>query len=564
MVRPRLRYSISLVLGSIVLITIILLCSTADFMPDAATAATGNLLLNPGFEDDGVGTGDPIGWTSEGDVFADYTEYGGYTGNYRLSHWSDSSYVVATTQTVTGLSDGQYILRVWYKSGGGQNEAYIALRDCGNPEVRVPITQTSAVTWEQLEASIEVINGECTVVLYSDANAGNWANFDDAEFIDAAAPTPVPTLTPKPEVLGQKGSLLSIRGADISSLDKSETMGGIYYDKNGKPGDALEILSHHGLNYIRLRVWVDPTDGYHTKERILPMVKRAKALGMGVLIDFHYSDFWADPGRQDKPAAWEDYNLQKLKKAVYDHTFEVCSALVAQGTPADIVQIGNEINGGMLWPEGALATYNWESFTELAALLKQGIQAVNDCSPETKIMLHLAEAGNYGLLEWWYGNIIAEDVPFDIMGLSYYPFWHGTLENLQNTLHNIATLYNKDIILVEFAYPFTMDNDDQLENIVRDESLLMPGYPATPKGQRTMTRTIMNIISQIPDNHGLGVFYWDATWTAVSGNGWDPTDPNSGNGWENQALFNFDDEPLPALLEFQGTRNTTSSGRMAD
>jgi arabinogalactan endo-1,4-beta-galactosidase len=224
------------------------------------------------------------------------------------------------------------------------------------------------------------------------------------------------------------------------------------------------------------------------------------------------------------------------------------------------MQIGNEINGGMLWPEGALATYNWQSFAELAELLKQGVQAVNDCSPETKIMLHLAEAGNYGLLNWWYGNIIAEGVPFDIMGLSYYPFWHGTLENLQDTLNNVATQFDKDIIIVEFAYPFTLDNDDFLENIVRDPSLLTTGYPATPEGQRVMTRKVMNIISEIPDGHGLGVFYWDATWTAVDGNGWDPTDPSSGNGWENQALFDFDGKALPALLEFEGKRSHSSSG----
>ena len=559
MLKCNKTYLIFVVFSSILLITLILMSGIASFAPIVATAATGNLVMNPGFEDDGVGTGDPTGWTSIGDVFADYTESGGYTGDYRLSHWSSNSYVVATTQTITGLSDGSYIMRVWYKSGGGQNEAYAALKDCGSSEARVPLPQTSTITWEQREVSIDVTNGQCTIVLYSDANAGNWANFDDVEFVDALAPTPVPTPTPKPEPLGQKGRQLDIRGADISSLDKSEVMGGVYRYPNGKVGDALEILSHRGLNYIRLRVWVDPADGFPTKERVLPMAKRAKDLGMGVLIDFHYSDFWADPGRQDKPAAWASYDLEQLNTAVYEHTYDVCSALVAQGTPPDIIQIGNEINGGMLWPEGALATYGWQ-FDELAELLKHGVRAVSDCSPETKIMLHLAEAGNYGLLEWWYGSVIDQGVPFDIMGLSYYPFWHGSLENLQSTLNSIATLYDKDIILVEFAYPFTLDNDDHLENIVRDQNLLMDGYPATPEGQRVMTRKIMNIVSKIPDGHGLGVYYWDATWTAVTGNGWDPTDPSSGNGWENQALFDFEGNALPALLEFEGKRSHSSTG----
>jgi arabinogalactan endo-1,4-beta-galactosidase len=544
---------VSLLFGLVLVITLFLVSGLPGLASTSAAAADGNLLVNPGFEADG-GTDNPTGWDSSGDVWADFTEPGGHSGDYRLSHWNGGSYMVVTSQTVTGLNNGPHTLRIWVKSGGGQNEAYISLRDCGSPEVQVPITQTSTTVWEQLEASIGVTNGQCTIVLYSDANAGNWANFDDAEFFDAAAP-PVPTPTPKPVTLGQKGEPLAIRGADVSSLDKSEVMGGIYRYPNGKQGDALEILSSHGMNYIRLRVWVDPADGYHTKERILPMAKRAKDLGMGVLIDFHYSDFWADPGRQDKPAAWASYDLEQLGTAVYEHTADVCNALVAQGTPPDMVQIGNEINGGMLWPEGALATYGWQSFTELAGLLTQGVQAVNDCSPETKIMLHLAEAGNYGLLEWWYGNIIEEGVPFDVMGLSYYPFWHGTLETLQNTLNSIATLYDKDIIIVEFAYPFTLANDDFLDNIVIDEGQLTPGYQATPEGQRVMTRKIMNIVSEIPDDHGLGVFYWDATWTAVDGNGWDPTDPSSGNGWENQALFDFDDEALSALLEFQGKRS---------
>lgn len=538
--------------GSVFLIMLFILGGMAGLSPRAASAATGNLVVNPGFEDDGVGTGEPTGWTSIGDTYADYTESGGHTGDFRLSHWNAGSYVVATTQTISGLADGPYIMRAWYKSGGGQNEAFAALRDCGSAEVRVPLPKTSDIVWEQVELSIEVSGGACTLVLYSDANPGNWANFDDIEFMDALAPTPTPTATPAPEKLGQKGAPLPIRGADVSSLDKSEVMGGIYRYPNGKAGDALEILQHAGLNYIRLRVWVDPADGFHTLARILPMAARAKALGMGVLIDFHYSDFWADPGKQYKPAAWADYDLEQLEDAVYDHTYQVCSALVAQGTPPDIVQIGNEINGGMLWPEGALATYNWESFKELAGLLKSGIKAMRHCSPDTQIMLHLAEAGNYGLLDWWYGNILKQGVQFDIMGLSYYPFWHGTLENLQETLNAVATQFDKDIILVEFAYPFTLENDDHLENIVRDESILTPGYPATPQGQRVMTRRIMNIVRQIPEGHGLGVFYWDATWTAVDGNGWDPTDPASGNGWENQALFDFDGVALPALLEFQG------------
>lgn len=514
----------------------------------APVTQVGNLLLNPGFEAD-VGTGSPTGWSSSGTVSADFTESGGHSGNYRLSHWSAANYVVETRQTITGLNNGSHTLRVWVKSGGGQNQAYIGLKNCGSPSTTTPITQTSTTDWVQLEVSVQVTTGQCTVALYSDANAGNWTNFDDAEFVDDSAPTPTATATATNIPLPTPGSILAIRGADVSSLDKSEVFGGTYRYADGTEGDALEILSDSGLNYIRLRVWVDPADGYHTKERILGIAQRAHNQGIGVLVDFHYSDFWADPGRQDKPSAWAIYDFEELKNAVYDHTREVCEALVAQGTPPDMVQIGNEINGGMIWPDGQLAANNYE-FDKLAALLNQGIQAIEDCSPNTRIMLHLAEGGNLSLLNWWYGEVIVQGVQFDVMGVSYYPYWHGSLAQLQTSLNTLAQTYNKDIVIVEFAYPFVLGEDDDHDNIVYQPSQLTAGYPASPEGQRVMTRTIMNIVSQIPGNRGLGVFYWDGTWTAVEGNGWDPTDPDSGNAWENQALFGFDDRLLPAALEF--------------
>lgn len=510
---------------------------------------TTNPLVNPGFEDDGTGTNDPTGWSSSGDTDTEYTESGGYSGNYRLAFWSSAAYTVETFQTVTGLSDGSHTLRVWAKSSGDQNEAYIALRDCGVAEQRTEIPQTSDTTWSQFSVSADVSGGSCTVVFGTDANGGNWMNFDDATLTDDSAPTPSPTPTASPVPLPTKSAPLEIRGADISSLDKSEQMGGIYRDSNGDEADALTVLSDHGMNYIRLRVWVDPADGYHTKARILPIVQRAHAAGLKVLIDFHYSDFWADPGRQDIPAAWSSYDLTQMQTAIYDHTRDVCDALVTQGTPPDMVQVGNEINGGMVWPIGALSTYNWE-FEELSQLLKEGIRAVNDCSPSTRIMLHLAEAGNRDTLEWWYGGVIAQGVEFDVIGLSYYPYWHGTLANLQISLDSLATTFDKDIVIVETAYPFVIGENDTHTNIVIEESMLIPGYPATQEGQQVFTRQMMNIINAIPNERGIGIFWWDATWTAVTGNGWDPTDPSSGNAWENQALFDYNSEPVLAMQEF--------------
>jgi arabinogalactan endo-1,4-beta-galactosidase len=321
-------------------------------------------------------------------------------------------------------------------------------------------------------------------------------------------------------------------------------MGGVYREADGTQDDALRILKRHGLNYARLRVWVDPADGYHGKDEILEMAARLKSLGIRLLVDFHYSDNWADPGKQFKPAAWQDYDFEQLRQAVYDHTRDVCSRLVAQDTPPAMVQLGNEINAGMLWPDG-----DYNHLDNLADLLKAGYQAVQDCSPSTRVMLHIAEGGDNDLARGWFDNMTRRGVPFDVIGLSYYPFWHGSLAQLQFNLFDISVRYDKDVVVVETAYAFTDQEDDFLPNIASSH-MATPGYPFTPEGQRAMLRDVMGVVRAVPQGHGLGVFYWDATWTAVPGNGWESTDPASGNAWENQALFDYDDRVLPALDEF--------------
>ena len=482
-------------------------------------------LQNPGFEEQGPGE-TPAGWETDGEPGTVVIEENGRSGGLRLTHRGTAPYQVETRQAVTGLANGWYTLRGWIRSSGGQESAYLALR-CGNEERRVHLPPTTpGYRWIQLTVSNQVTDGQCAILLHSAGSPDTWASFDDIE------------LAP-----GQ--TTLSILGADISSLHKSEVMGGVYRDAEGRELDALQILRDNGLNYARLRVWVDPADGYHDKEEILLMAQRLKRLDIKLLVDFHYSDYWADPGKQIKPSAWEDYDFEQLKKAVYDHTFDVCQSLVEQGTPPDMVQVGNEINAGMLWPDG-----DYEHFDNLAALLAEGSRAVKDCSASTPVMLHIAEGGDNDLARWWFGNITRREVPFDVIGISYYPYWHGSLGELQYNLNDISARYDKDVIVVETAYAFTGEENDHQENIFTP-SMEIPGYPLTPEGQRKMLRDVMAIVRAVPDGRGLGVFYWDATWTAVSGNGWEPTDPESGNGWENQALFDYDGRVLPALENFR-------------
>ena len=319
----------------------------------------------------------------------------------------------------------------------------------------------------------------------------------------------------------------------------------MYAYQDGRQADALEILRDHGMNYARIRVWVNSPDGYHGKSQLLEMAKRLKQNKIRLLVDFHYADSWADPGKQPKPAAWEPLDFESLKRALYDHTSDVCSSLKAQGTSPDMVQIGNEITNGMLWPDGR----NDQSFDNLAALLKEGNRAVKEYSPEARVMLHLDHGGKNEMYRWWFDSIIQREVPFDLIGVSYYPYWHGPLEGLQNNLNDIALRYHKDIIVVETAYAFTAEDHDQYENIIRNEEY--PGYPFSPEGQARMLGDIMSIVRAVPNGRGLGVMWWDATWTAVPGNGWDPFEPTSGNNWENQALFDYDNRALPALRLFR-------------
>ena len=336
-------------------------------------------------------------------------------------------------------------------------------------------------------------------------------------------------------------SKLKILGADISSLKKSEDMGGVYAYEDGAEADALKILHDHGMNYARIRVWLNSPDGYHGKTQLLEMAERLKDYHIKLLVDFHYSDTWADPGKQPKPTAWKSLDFEELKQTLYDHTYDICNSLKEHGTLPDMVQVGNEITNGMLWPDGK----NDESFDNLAALLKEGYRAVKDCSLETLVMLHLDNGGNNEMYRRWFDNIIECEAPFDLIGASYYPYWHGTLDDLRNNLNDIALRYDKDIVVVETAYPFTADDKDNFANVIHENKI--QGFPFTPDGQQQMLAAIMDIVREIPNGHGLGIMWWDATWTAVPGNGWDPADASSGNGWENQTLFDFKNRALPAM-----------------
>jgi beta-galactosidase len=242
-------------------------------------------------------------------------------------------------------------------------------------------------------------------------------------------------------------------GADISFLPQLEERGMKFSDK-GVEKDAIQILKEHGINYVRLRIFNDPANekGYSPKkdfcdlENTKKMAKRVKNAGLKLLLDFHYSDTWADPGKQFKPKAWEGLSFTDLKKALYDYTKNVMQELKNQGTSPNMVQIGNEINHGIVWPDG-----NVNNPDGLAQLLNAGTAAVKSVEPNTQMMLHVALGGQNHESISFIDNMVARDVNFDVIGESYYPKWHGTLDDLRDNLSNLSTRYNKDVIVVEYS-----------------------------------------------------------------------------------------------------------------
>jgi arabinogalactan endo-1,4-beta-galactosidase len=336
---------------------------------------------------------------------------------------------------------------------------------------------------------------------------------------------------------------LPIRGVDVSTLQRAEDLDAKYYDENGRLGDPLRILRSHGVNYVRLRVWVNPANGYNNKDKVVQFAPQVKTHGMRLLIDLHYSDTWADPGHQTKPAAWTNDSFSQLLTDVYNYTYDVCNSLKAAHVTPDMIQLGNEINGGMLWPDG-----RWDQWDNLAALLKQGYNAVKACSPSTLVMLHIANAGDDGGARWWFDNAQSRGVQWDVTGLSYYSYWHGTLAAMSYTVQDMKARYGKRVVIAETAYPFTLAENDSETNVINSANQLTSGYPAMPKGQRD---NLKDVVKTARAAGALGVFYWEPTWTAVPGNGWDPTNPSSGDGWENQALFDFNSRALPALNVFR-------------
>jgi arabinogalactan endo-1,4-beta-galactosidase len=335
-------------------------------------------------------------------------------------------------------------------------------------------------------------------------------------------------------------------GGDVSFLAEIEDNGGTYSDADGEK-DLLLLMKEHGFESIRLRLWHTPAGSYNDLEQVKTMAARIEAAGMELFLDFHYSDWWADAGTQNKPAAWSGLAFDILVDSVYQYSYDVIASLQSQGTVPSMVQIGNEISSGMLWPDGQVGgAYDTpQQWDQLSALLDAGRRGVLDAAPNQRpeIVIHFSNGADNAACRWFFDGLAAHGLQYDAIGVSYYPKWHGSLAQLRYNLNDLANRYQRDVYVVETAYPWTFDWVDDANNIWGSESDLHPGYPATVAGQSDFLRALRNIVAVVPGGRGGGIYYWSPEWIAVQG---------VPSAWENATLFDFDGMMLPSMEAFTG------------
>ncbi|MDP3914052.1 MAG: glycosyl hydrolase 53 family protein [Bacteroidota bacterium] len=310
------------------------------------------------------------------------------------------------------------------------------------------------------------------------------------------------------------------KGADISWLPQMEATGYKFYSDNGTEEDCFKILKDHGINSIRLRTFVNPADdkasGHCSKDETVAMAVRAQKWGMKVMINFHYSDTWADPGHQRKPKAWEGHDFPTLLNDLYDYTFDVMTALKTAGVAPEWVQVGNEVPGGMIYPEGS--TDNWP---QLVQLINKGYDAVKAVSPESKVILHVDQGNNNGRFRWWFDAAKAHGAKYDVIGLSYYPYWlEGkpdytlSIDDLGANLNDMVSRYGKEVMVVEVG-----GEDIKVQNTY------------------DMLVAVIKKVKEVPEQKGTGVFYWE---------------PQGARSWSRYALsaWGNDGKPTKAMDAF--------------
>lgn len=318
-----------------------------------------------------------------------------------------------------------------------------------------------------------------------------------------------------------------IKACDLSFLPEMRSDGVGFKNFDQQAEDPLTTLTKAGMNMVRLRVWNNP-EGKSSPKDVAIFSKEIEEKKIVIWLTLHYSDTWADPGAQSKPAAWTNLDFETLKDSVYHFTYAVAAAM-----KPGILQIGNEINAGLLWPEG-----HRSNIFQMRALLSEGIRACREASPKTKIMLHYAGHQNATSFFEPFNNL-----DFDYIGLSFYPIWHGkSLDELKTSIQNLKNTYNKEVVIAETSYPFSFGWADWTNNVLGNSGQIISNFPASPQGQIDFLWALDATVSEAG---GKGWAYWGAEWVASKGD-----QASNGSSWENQALWDFEFKVLPAVNTF--------------
>jgi arabinogalactan endo-1,4-beta-galactosidase len=330
-----------------------------------------------------------------------------------------------------------------------------------------------------------------------------------------------------------------INGVDISMLYQIEENNGIYFE-NGIAIDPIDIFKQHGVNTIRLKIWHTPDPEFNSLQNVLQMAQRIDSIGLDIMLNFHYSDTWADPSHQTKPSAWESIDFETLADSIYDYTNHVITRLKMQGTLPKFVQIGNETDCGLLWPDGYICdeSNTAEQWLNLGILYNNAISGIQDAIDEMDTVWTLGHLSHGGL--WYFSNLFNEGVSLDIIGQSYYPWWHGSLDELSTNLTQLSNEFQKPIVIVETAYPFTLSWNDNTNNIIGMESQLLDGFPASEIGQLNFLQAVKDRVTN--NEFGAGICYWSPEWISTE---------TFGSPWENLALFDFNSEVLDGITVFE-------------
>ena len=476
---------------------------------------------------------DMKGWSVSGDLAAVSVVTGGCEGIKALQISGTGSYQTTVQQQLTGLEDGYYDLEFALKSTGGQTACYVAA-GASDDALKMTSLQQSEKTWcRSIVRGIKVEGGRCNVMLVVKSDVSSSCQIDGLKLIKGRKPFEI------------------LKGGDASYVTYLEKIDAGLYD-NGVKKDAFKLFKEKGFNTVRFRLYKDPgnpdyeassqiPEGCQTTEAILDLAKRAKAEGLKILLSFHYSDTWTNPGQQIMPHEWEGLSWEELQTAFYEYTKDVMMKMRNQGTTPDYVAIGNETQSGLCHPIA-----NHENYDKVARLYTLGYEAVKEVSPESQVIIHVSNGGDPGYY-WFFGLMRQYDTKFDLIGISYYPFDTPTKNfkwsDIRKWAEGMYKEFGKETIMMETGYNWSPTIPMGIAGQLWDDGVYKYIYPYTPQGQKNYMLEAFNEMKLTEDCHILGVYYWDPLLRYVK----DDHNLDWGNGACSEAFFDFEGNALPVF-----------------